>query len=78
VRSASERGALLNAVAAAARRLRRNWKIAAALIGIWSYGRSRSRRRDQALHLTAPSVVLASLWRSCDVLAAAGFTVQPC
>src|SRR5882757_1418865 len=79
VKTASERGAMRNAVAAAARSLRRNWKIAAALIGILVVWEIFVRGVGVKPYiLPAPSVVLASLWQKLPtVLAAAGFTVQP-
>jgi NitT/TauT family transport system permease protein len=75
----AERGAMTGLAAAAARSVRRNWKIASALVGILVVWEVFVRGAGiKPYILPAPSVVLASLWQKLPtVLAAAGFTVQP-
>jgi NitT/TauT family transport system permease protein len=79
VQSASERGVMRQAVAAACRSVQQNWKIATALLGILVVWEIFVRGAGiKPYILPAPSVVLADLWQKLPtVLAAAGFTVQP-
>jgi NitT/TauT family transport system permease protein len=79
MQSASERGIMRRAVAAACRSARQNWKIATALLGILVVWEIFVRGAGiKPYILPAPSVVLADLWLKLPtVLAAAAFTVQP-
>jgi NitT/TauT family transport system permease protein len=79
VKTANQRGIMRQAGAAARRSMGRNWKIAAALLGILVVWEIFVRGAGiKPYILPAPSIVLASLWQKFPtVLAAASFTVQP-